>query len=42
VELHEPRVRVLVGLPVEPYAFPVPHHDHGVAVIIDPAYGHRS
>jgi hypothetical protein len=42
VEPHEPRVGVLVGLPVEPCTFPVSQDDHGVAVGVDPAHGHRS
>ena len=39
---HEPRVGVLVGLPVEPGAFPVPKDNHGVAVGVGPMHGHRA
>src|SRR5215217_4390872 len=41
LEPHEPRVSVLVGLPVTPGTFPVPQDDYGVPVSIDPAHGHR-
>ena len=40
-EPHEPRIGVLVGLPVTPFALPIPKDDHGGAVGIDSAHGYR-